>query len=196
MYGVRIAFKDYRIPLGIEGSKWAGLKYFRRFSECRSGSARFKLMVRLVDDLSEYYVAPNLVERFFLYFADMGKIVTSSGVYEPRDYYNICLNGSDIRYNEWAGHDLSGVHIQDDYRREAVVGQTHEKREIIMYAKTIDRLSDRNAAVICWTKGSASSGRAKSSTSSAGRAKCRPARSRRPCARRKRRFRIGCGKTG
>ncbi len=31
MYGVTLAFKDYSIKLGIMGSKWAGLKYFRQF---------------------------------------------------------------------------------------------------------------------------------------------------------------------
>ena len=31
MYGVVIAFKDFRPALGIMGSKWAGLKYFERY---------------------------------------------------------------------------------------------------------------------------------------------------------------------
>lgn len=31
MYGVVIAFKDFSPSLGIWGSKWAGLKYFRRY---------------------------------------------------------------------------------------------------------------------------------------------------------------------
>jgi len=31
MYGVQIAFKDYKVNLGIMGSPWAGLKYFRQF---------------------------------------------------------------------------------------------------------------------------------------------------------------------
>jgi putative aldouronate transport system permease protein len=31
MYGLQIAFKDYSPALGITGSPWAGLKYFRRF---------------------------------------------------------------------------------------------------------------------------------------------------------------------
>ena len=30
MYGVQIAFKDYKINLGITGSEWVGLKYFER----------------------------------------------------------------------------------------------------------------------------------------------------------------------
>ena len=34
MYGIQIAFKDYRFALGITGSEWTGLKYFvRMFSE-------------------------------------------------------------------------------------------------------------------------------------------------------------------
>lgn len=33
LYGVQIAFKDYRVSLGIEGSKWVGLKYFKKFVE-------------------------------------------------------------------------------------------------------------------------------------------------------------------
>lgn len=31
MYGVTIAFKDYRVKLGITGSPWAGMKYFEQF---------------------------------------------------------------------------------------------------------------------------------------------------------------------
>lgn len=31
MYGIVIAFKDFRPALGIMGSKWAGLKYFQRY---------------------------------------------------------------------------------------------------------------------------------------------------------------------
>lgn len=31
MYGVQIAFKDYRVKLGILGSPWAGLKHFETF---------------------------------------------------------------------------------------------------------------------------------------------------------------------
>ena len=30
MYGVQIAFKDYKVNLGITGSHWAGLKYFNQ----------------------------------------------------------------------------------------------------------------------------------------------------------------------
>ena len=33
MYGIVIAFKDFRAGLGILGSPWAGLKYFRQFFE-------------------------------------------------------------------------------------------------------------------------------------------------------------------
>ena len=31
MYGVQIAFKDYRVQSGIEGSKWVGLKHILRY---------------------------------------------------------------------------------------------------------------------------------------------------------------------
>lgn len=31
MYGVQIAFKDYKVNLGIMGSEWVGLKYFKQF---------------------------------------------------------------------------------------------------------------------------------------------------------------------
>lgn len=31
MYGVQIAFKDYKVNMGIGGSPWAGLKYFKQF---------------------------------------------------------------------------------------------------------------------------------------------------------------------
>lgn len=33
IYGVQIAFKEYRSSLGILGSEWVGLKYFKRFVE-------------------------------------------------------------------------------------------------------------------------------------------------------------------
>lgn len=33
MYGVQIAFKDFNTGLGIWGSKWVGLKHFRRFMD-------------------------------------------------------------------------------------------------------------------------------------------------------------------
>ena len=31
MYGIIIAFKDYKFNLGILGSPWAGFKYFEQF---------------------------------------------------------------------------------------------------------------------------------------------------------------------
>ena len=31
MYGVQIAFRDYKITQGITGSKWVGLKHFENF---------------------------------------------------------------------------------------------------------------------------------------------------------------------
>lgn len=31
MYGVQIAFKEYKVNMGITGSPWAGLKYFKQF---------------------------------------------------------------------------------------------------------------------------------------------------------------------
>ena len=31
MYGVQIAFRDYKAAFGITGSKWVGLKHFRTF---------------------------------------------------------------------------------------------------------------------------------------------------------------------
>lgn len=31
MYGVQIAFKDYKVNMGIMGSPWAGMKYFKQF---------------------------------------------------------------------------------------------------------------------------------------------------------------------
>ena len=33
IYGVQIAFKDYRTSLGIVGSQWVGLKHFKKFVE-------------------------------------------------------------------------------------------------------------------------------------------------------------------
>ena len=31
MYGIQIAFKDYRVGKGILGSEWVGLKHFSKF---------------------------------------------------------------------------------------------------------------------------------------------------------------------
>lgn len=31
MYGVQIAFRDYKVAKGVTGSKWVGLKYFKKF---------------------------------------------------------------------------------------------------------------------------------------------------------------------
>ena len=31
LYGVQIAFRDYSAKLGFSGSKWVGLKHFKRF---------------------------------------------------------------------------------------------------------------------------------------------------------------------
>ena len=31
MYGVQIAFRDYKAAFGITGSKWVGLKFFEKF---------------------------------------------------------------------------------------------------------------------------------------------------------------------
>ena len=31
MYGIQIAFKDYKVNLGMLGSPWVGLKYFEQF---------------------------------------------------------------------------------------------------------------------------------------------------------------------
>ena len=31
MYGVKIAFRDYKAAFGITGSKWVGLKFFEKF---------------------------------------------------------------------------------------------------------------------------------------------------------------------
>lgn len=36
MYGVQIAFKDFTARMGIEGSKWVGLKHFKRFFDLYS----------------------------------------------------------------------------------------------------------------------------------------------------------------
>ena len=35
LYGVQIAFKDYRTSLGIWGSPWVGLKHFKNFINYR-----------------------------------------------------------------------------------------------------------------------------------------------------------------
>ena len=31
LYGIQIAFKDYKAVLGIQGSEWVGLKHFKEF---------------------------------------------------------------------------------------------------------------------------------------------------------------------
>lgn len=50
MYGIQIAFKDFRIKSGITGSEWAGLKYFNRFW----GTPNFYALIRNTLRISIY----------------------------------------------------------------------------------------------------------------------------------------------
>ena len=50
MYGVLMAFKDYKVKLGIMGSPWVGLKHFQRFFHAYN----FKLLLRNTLWLSVY----------------------------------------------------------------------------------------------------------------------------------------------
>lgn len=43
MSGVILAFKDFKVKLGIFGSPWVGLKYFERFF----GSFNFSLLLKI-----------------------------------------------------------------------------------------------------------------------------------------------------
>lgn len=53
MYGILIAFKDYKPKLGIMGSDWVGLKYFIRFIEYPD----FWMMIRNTLSISLYSLA-------------------------------------------------------------------------------------------------------------------------------------------
>ena len=50
MYGITLAFKDYRAKLGILGSPWAGLKYFKQFFN----TPNFSLLLKNTLSLSVY----------------------------------------------------------------------------------------------------------------------------------------------
>lgn len=50
MYGITLAFKDYRAKLGILGSPWAGLKYFKQFFN----TPNFSLLLKNTLSLSIY----------------------------------------------------------------------------------------------------------------------------------------------
>ncbi len=50
MYGVQLAFKDYKVNLGITGSPWAGLKYFNQFTSL----SNFRTLIRNTLLLSVY----------------------------------------------------------------------------------------------------------------------------------------------
>ena len=50
MYGVQIAFRDYRIKKGIIGSEWVGLEHFQRFFR----SYNFKALLKNTLTLSLY----------------------------------------------------------------------------------------------------------------------------------------------
>jgi putative aldouronate transport system permease protein len=53
MYGIQIAFKNYKIKKGIMGSAWVGLKYFRMFL----GTPSFGVMLRNTLALSVFQLA-------------------------------------------------------------------------------------------------------------------------------------------
>ena len=53
MYGVQIAFKDYRVGKGIEGSAWVGLKHFQKFLSTPSCLQ----LIRNTLNLSLYWLA-------------------------------------------------------------------------------------------------------------------------------------------
>ncbi len=53
MYGVTLAFKDYKVKLGILGSPWVGWKHFRRFFN----SYNFKLLLTNTLGISLYSLA-------------------------------------------------------------------------------------------------------------------------------------------
>ncbi len=53
MYGIQIAFKNYKIKKGIMGSAWVGLKYFRMFL----GTPSFWVMLRNTLSLSLFQLA-------------------------------------------------------------------------------------------------------------------------------------------
>ncbi len=66
MYGVLIAFKEFSIPRGILGSRWAGLKYFRKFFETPEAWAliRNTLMINLYQLLFAF-PAPIILASLF-----------------------------------------------------------------------------------------------------------------------------------
>ena len=69
MYGIQLAFKDYRVADGIWGSAWVGLKHFKTFFE----SYQFKDLLWNTLSLSLYSLIAgfpmpihNLVSKFLL----------------------------------------------------------------------------------------------------------------------------------
>lgn len=62
MYGAQIAFRNYKIKLGITGSEWAGLKYFYKFIM----SYKFPILIRNTLVISVYGLVANFMIRTVL----------------------------------------------------------------------------------------------------------------------------------
>lgn len=72
MFGIQIAFKDYRVVDGIFGSPWAGMKYFKMFFD----SPNFSIVLRNTVFLSVYNIALSF--PFAIIFAIMVNEVSNA----------------------------------------------------------------------------------------------------------------------
>ena len=61
MYGVQIAFKDFKLALGIEGSSWVGFRYFQQFFN----SFYFKAIPHNSSAVLAMTFAPSKACKFF-----------------------------------------------------------------------------------------------------------------------------------
>ena len=62
MYGVQLAFKNYKIKLGIMGSPWVGLDHFKRFFN----SYNFSLLLKNTLGISIYSLSGGLPHPDYL----------------------------------------------------------------------------------------------------------------------------------
>ena len=56
MYGIQLAFKDYRVTDGIWGSAWVGLKHFKTFFESYQSLFQQRFHTSYIKDYSRWKI--------------------------------------------------------------------------------------------------------------------------------------------
>lgn len=97
MYGVIIAFKDFRPNLGILGSEWVGFKHFEKFFT----SLHFGRTLRNTLTLSIYSLAVNFPLPIILAIMmnDLGSRLLQTGGSDPYLSSAFYFHGGSMRYD-------------------------------------------------------------------------------------------------